>query len=63
MRIKDFGTKKDIYESIPGKLDIESNAMSEIIYLTKVLGNYNITKIDNKFIFENEGYAAVMEKL
>lgn len=63
MRIKDFGPKKDVYESIPGKLDIEPNAMSEIIYLTKVLGNYNITKIDNKFIFENEGYAAVMEKL
>jgi len=63
MRITDFGSKKEIYESVPGKLDIEPKAMSEIMYLTKVLGNYNITKIDNKFIFENEGYAAVMEKL
>lgn len=63
MRIKDFGLKQTIYESVPGKLDIAPKAMSEIMYLTKVIGNYNITKIDNKFIFENEGYAAVMEKL
>lgn len=63
MRIADFGSKKHIYESIPGKIDIDPTAMSEIMYLTKVIGNYNITKIDNKFIFENEGYAAVMEKL
>jgi hypothetical protein len=63
MRIKDFGLKQTIYESVPGKLDIAPTAMSEIMYLTKVIGNYNITKIDNKFIFENEGYAAVMEKL
>jgi len=63
MKIKDFGPKKSIYESVPGKIDIEPKAMSEIMYLTKVIGNYNITKIDNKFIFENEGYAAVMEKL
>lgn len=63
MRISDFGSTKSIYESIPGKIDIEPTSMSEIMYLTKVLGNYNITKINNKFIFENEGYAAVMEKL
>lgn len=63
MRIADFGPKKYIYESIPGKIDIDPKAMSEIMFLTKVIGNYNITKIDDKFIFENEGYAAVMEKL
>jgi hypothetical protein len=63
MKITDFGPKKSIYESIPGKIDIEPKSMSEIMYLTKVIGNYNITKIDNKFIFENEGYAAVMEKM
>lgn len=63
MRIKDFGPKKDIYESIPGKIDFEPSAMSEVMFLTKMLGNYNITKIDNKFIFENENYAAVMERI
>jgi hypothetical protein len=28
-----------------------------------VLGNYNITKINNTFIFENEGHAVALEKI
>ncbi len=63
MKIKDFGPKKYIYENLEGKIDIEPKAMSEIMFLTKALGNYNITKINNNYIFENEDYAAVMEKI
>ena len=32
-----------------------------ILYLTKFIGPYNINKIDNKFIIENNGYALVAE--
>lgn len=63
MKIKDFGLKKEIYENYTGKLNLEPKAMSEIMFLTKVLGNYNITKIDDNFIFENEEYAAVLERV
>jgi hypothetical protein len=42
---------------------IENSDIAEILYLTKVLGNYNITKIGNTFIFENEGNAVALEKM
>jgi hypothetical protein len=63
MKIKDFGLKKEIYERIHGRLKIEPKDISECIFLTKYLGDYNITKIDNSFIFENNGYAVVLERI
>ena len=63
MKIKDFGRKKEIHERIQGRLKIESKDISECIFLTKYLGDYNITKIDNSFIFENNGYAVVLERI
>ncbi len=62
MKIKEFGLKEDVYKKFPGKLDIRPNDMSEILYLTKYLGNYNITKIGDTFIFENNNYALALEK-
>jgi hypothetical protein len=63
MKIKNFGLKQDIYEGIPGKIMLEHTDMAEILYLTKYLGNYNVTKIENLFVFENENYALVLEKI
>jgi len=63
MKIKDFGLKKEIHERIQGRLKIDSKDISECIFLTKYLGDYNITKIDNSFIFENNGYAVVLERI
>lgn len=62
MRIKDFGKTKEVYENIKGPIMLESKDVSETLYLTKYIGNYNITKIGGKFIFENEDYALVLEK-
>ena len=63
MRIKDFGSKKEIYDSIDGPIMLEGSSMSEVMYYTKYLGNYNITKIGNAFIFENGKYAVALEKI
>lgn len=63
MRIKNFGTKQEVYESVPGRIMLESKDVSEILFLTKFVGNYNITKINNLFVFENQGYAVSLEKL
>jgi len=62
MKIKDFGRKKEVYERTQGRLKIETKDISECIFLTKYLGDYNITKIDNVFVFENKGYALVLER-
>jgi GR25 family glycosyltransferase involved in LPS biosynthesis len=62
MKIKDFGIKEEVYNKIPGKLKMESKDVSEILFLTKFIGDYNITKIDNTFVFENNGYAVALER-
>jgi len=63
MRISDFGTKAEVYDNIVGPIMLEGNSMSEIMYFTKYIGNYNITKIGNVFVFENGKYAVALEKV
>ncbi len=63
MRIKNFGKTQEVYENIKGPIMLESKDVSEVLFYTKYIGNYNITKISNTYIFENEGYALALEKL
>jgi hypothetical protein len=63
MKIKGFGTTQAVYESLPGRIMLESKDISEVLFLSKYIGNYNITKVGNDFVFENSGYAVVLEKL
>lgn len=56
------GTKSDVYAAIQGPIMLESKDIAEVIYLTKAIGNYNITKIGNTFVFENNGWAVALEK-
>lgn len=63
MRIKDFGTTKEVYERTAGPIMLESKDISEVMYFTKYIGNYNITKISNSYILENKGHAVKLEKI
>lgn len=63
LRIKDFGPKEEVYNNINGPIMLEGSAMSEIMYFTKYVGNYNITKIGNVFVFENGEYAVALENI
>jgi hypothetical protein len=63
LRIADFGTKAQVYDNIVGPIMLEGNSMSEIMYFTKYVGNYNITKVGDKFVFENGKYAVALEKV
>jgi len=56
------GPKKEVYESIQGPIVLEGKDMAEVMFLTKVIGNYNITKIKNTFIFENSGWAVALKR-
>jgi len=56
------GNKKELYESIRGPIMMENKDMAEVMFLTKIIGNYNITKISNTFIFERNGYAVALER-
>lgn len=56
------GSKRDIYDSIKGPIILETKNMAEVMFLTKVIGNYNINKIGDTFIFENDGWAVALKR-
>lgn len=56
------GPKTDVYNAITGPMMLESSDIAEVLYLTKSIGNYNINKIGNTFVFENNGWAVALEK-
>lgn len=63
MRIKQFGTTQTVYESLKGPLLIEGQALAQVLFLSKFLGDYNINKVGNTFVFENTGYAVALERM
>lgn len=61
LKIKAFGKTTDIVENIKEKINI--NDFAEIMFLTKYIGDYNITKFGtNTLTLENQGYALVVER-
>jgi hypothetical protein len=63
MRIINAGNVHDVYESLQGRIMLEQKDMGEILYLTKYLGNYNITKVGDVFVFENQKFAVALRRI
>ena len=63
MRILNAGPTKEVYESLNGRLMIESKDIAECLYITKYVGSYNVTKVGGAFVFENNGFAVALERL
>lgn len=61
-KIVSSGTKESVYDQIKGPIMLESKDIAEVMFLSKYIGNYNITKVGNTFIFENSNYAVALEK-
>jgi len=59
IRIGEYEAVKD---SIPGKLSLDESSQSQVLFLTKYLGSYDIDKIDNKFLIRNGDKAIIIEK-
>jgi hypothetical protein len=61
-KVKEFGEKHQIIESIEEKINV--NDYSEILFFTKYIGDYNITKFGKNILtFENNGHVLVVERL
>lgn len=56
------GPKEDIYESMKGPVMLQGKDMAEVMFLTRHIGNYNIVKINDQFIFERNNWAVCMER-
>jgi len=57
-----FGDTLNIIESIEGKFDL-MESYPEILFLTKYIGDYNISKYGDKLVFENENKALVLKRI
>jgi hypothetical protein len=57
----DFGPTVSTLENI--KESFNTQDFSEIIFLSKYVGDYNITKYGNKLTFENSGNTLVLERI
>lgn len=61
-KVINFGLKQSILESIEEKINV--NDYAEILFLTKYVGDYNVTKFGDKTItLENNGYTLVVERI
>lgn len=60
-KVLDYGKRENIIPSLEENLNID--AYPEIIYLTKYIGDYAITKYGDKVVLENSGDALVVERI
>jgi hypothetical protein len=63
MRLVTAGKTQEVLESIEDRVSVGMNDMADIMFLTKYIGNYNINKMGNKYMFENSGHAVILEKI
>jgi len=52
-----------ILEGSEDTITMDQAAMSEIFWLTKVLGDYQINKVGDKFMFDNNGQAMLLQRI
>ena len=58
----DFGNVNYIRDNVDGKFDI-MESYPEILFLTKYIGDYNISKYGDKLVFENKDKALVLKRI
>lgn len=56
-------TTEAILETTDSPIVIDEKATAEIFWLTKVVGNYNINKIGDNFMFDNNGQAMILKRI
>ena len=62
LRMIKEGNEETILEGSEDAIQVDTEATSEVFWLTKVLGDYNINKVGENFVFNN-GKQAMLIKL
>jgi hypothetical protein len=57
-----IGDYRNVKELIPGRLSLDESSQSQVLFLNKYIGNYDINKIGNKFLIRNGNRAVIIEK-
>lgn len=63
LRMVKEATVDSILEGVEDTIVMDEKSMSEIFWLTKVLGDYNINKVGDKFMFDNGGQAMLLQRI
>jgi hypothetical protein len=56
-------TTEKILEGATSQIQVDDKSMSEVFWLTKVIGDYGITKIGNQFLLKNKNESLIVERL
>ena len=57
-----IGDYEDVKRTVPGPLSLDESSQSQMFFLSKYIGNYEINKIGNKFLIRKGDQAVVLEK-
>ena len=61
-KLEAVGTYDDLSQQLEGGFQLDESSNSQTMYLSKYLGNYEINKIDNKFLVRNGDKAIIISK-
>lgn len=57
-----IGEYEQVKNTVPGAVNLDESSQSQVLFLNKFLGNYEIHKINEKFLIRNGKKAVVIEK-
>lgn len=63
MEVVEEGSTEELLTKYAGAVSLDETSMSEILFLTKFLGNYNIQKIGENLFFTNGNRTKVMKRI
>ena len=63
LRMIKEGDTEAMLESITDTITVDEHSSSEMFWLTKVLGDYNITKIGENFLFTNSSKSMLLKRI
>lgn len=53
----------DVQAIVEGAASMDTDSTAEIFWLTKVLGDYNISKFEDKFLFKNGSNTMILQRI
>jgi hypothetical protein len=62
IQLEAIGDYRTLEKSLQGALQLDESSNGQVLFLEKYLGNYEIHKIDNKFILKNGNQAMIFRK-
>ena len=60
--IENFGDYEELKETLVGPIQLDDNSRAETVFLNKYLGNYDINKIDGRFLIRSGDTALIIKK-